>query len=209
MTVISDALVDLSHDERAAVWMIRYFAGPGRPYCRHDAGSIGGLFFRQDLDTLRDVFRQALDRCVGCGVQLPDIRTRGCDAVTLAERVLLDATAQAQSGDEHGMRATLRRVFAQRHVIASFATVMTQLAACLASAGYWLLSRACVRPDTLGDAQAMPKKPVRRKKAEAVTASLTKPVAAASLTALARWRTNDMAMAQVLWPVAHRVAASA
>ncbi|NHN89725.1 hypothetical protein [Acetobacter conturbans] len=200
MTVISDALADLSGDERAAVWMIRYFAGPGRPCCRLGTGTLGGLFFRKDLDALGDSFRHALDRCAGMGVQLLDVRTRGCDAVSLTELLLLDATALAQSGDEKQMRATLHRVFVQHHVVSSFAAVTVQLAACLASAGYWLLSRTCVRVDRLAESQAIPD-PIRETRRNRAETRSVRPVAAASLATMSRWRGHDMGLAQVLWPV--------
>ncbi|NHO52502.1 hypothetical protein GOB87_00780 [Acetobacter estunensis] len=201
MIATSDILHELSADERVAVWMLRYLVGPGRPFCRMGFGSLGGMFFREDLDALGTAFRHALDRCSGAGVMPPDVRMRGCGAVSSTEMALLDATALAQKGDEKGVRATLRRLFPQRHVIASFAEAMTQLGACLASAGYWLLSRACTRTDSLSETQAIPERSVAitRRQRDMVLESDT-PVAAASLATLSRWRSQDMRLAQVLWP---------
>lgn len=203
MTVIFKALVDLSHDERAAIWMIRYFAGPGRPCCRVGTGLSSGLFLKKDLDALGAAFRNALDRCSGLGAQLPDVRTRGSDQVSLSEMILLDAAAFAQSGDERRMHRALRRIFVQHHVIASFAAVMTQLSACLASAGYWLLARlpasaggVARKADSLshGD-EGRAERPQGRRKA-------VPPVAAASLATLSRWRPCEPTR-QVLWPASY------
>ncbi|GBO80023.1 hypothetical protein AA0242T_0725 [Acetobacter aceti NRIC 0242] len=101
------------------------------------------------------------------------------------------------------MKAVLRKVFPQHHVVTSFATAIVQLGACLASAGFWLLSRVCVRDDVTSDGQAQPGKAKVVQKAQPV-AEAARPVAAASLVTLSRWRNNDMAVGQVLWPVMER-----
>ncbi|MFT8895814.1 MAG: hypothetical protein ABF968_02510 [Acetobacter sp.] len=203
MNATSDTLTELSGDERVAVWMLRYLAGPGRPCCRLGTGGWGDMFFRQDLEALGSAFRHALDRCSGFGMNPLDVRMRECGSVSLTEMNLLDATALAQKGDERGMKAVLRKVFPQHHVVTSFATAMVQLGACLASAGFWLLSRVCVRDDVTSDGQAQPGKARVVQKAQPV-AEAARPVAAASLVTLSRWRNNDMAVGQVLWPVMER-----
>jgi hypothetical protein len=161
------------------------------------------MFFRQDLEALGAAFRSALDRCSGFGMNPLDVRMRECGSVSVTEMILLDAAALAQKGDERGMKALLKKVFPQHHVVASFAVAMVQLGACLASAGFWLLSRACVRDDVIADGQAQPGK-VRSAQGRQPVAEVVRPVAAASLVAVSRWRNNDMAVGQVLWPVMER-----
>ncbi|NHN84993.1 hypothetical protein GOB93_10110 [Acetobacter musti] len=214
MIAISDVLNDLSGDERMAVWMLRYFVGPGRPVCRLGLGALVDSCFRRDVETLGAAFRTALDRLSGLGMTPLDIRMRGCREISTTEHQLLEATAAAQKGDESAVRSALRPVFTHHHVLAPFAAAVTQLGACLAAAGYWL--RRSAGMGTAGE--TLPAAAIVISDEEGKSAVMSEnhhgnsrhdtcgdmhgdgPVAAASLVTLARWRGQDMGMTHVLWP---------
>ncbi|GBR02521.1 hypothetical protein [Acetobacter oeni] len=204
MIAISDILTTLSGDERMAVWMLRYFVGPGRPVCRLGSGALADSCFRKDLDSLGSAFRNALDRLSGLGMTPLDVRMRGCREVSSTEHQLLEATAAAQKGDESAVRSALRPVFSHHHVLAPFAAAVTQLGACLAASGYWL-RRSGESVEAERPPMAVTHFEAFREQWDAAVASPAgaheeAPVAAASLGTLARWRNQDMGLTQVLWP---------
>ncbi|NHO32416.1 hypothetical protein [Acetobacter fallax] len=208
MIAISDILTDLSGDERMAVWMLRCFVGPGRPFCRLGFGSLDNSCFRKDAESLGAAFRMALDRLSGLGMTPLDVRMRGCRDISRTEHQLLEATAAAQKGDESAVRSALRPVFSHHHVLAPFAAAVTQLGACLAAAGYWLRRTTGIaesaRPESFpSESSVMGFESAKGRRDAAVTPGDDHEdvsVAAASLVTLARWRDQDMGITHVLWP---------
>lgn len=203
MIATFEIMSDLPRDDRMAIWMLRYLAGPGRPFCRLGHGGLADPFFRRDIEALGAAFRCALDRLSGLGMKPLDVRIRGCRAVSDAEWRLLRATSAAQRGDEALTVSVLQRLFSHHHVLVPFVAAVNLLAACLATAGYWLLQDE----EEMGTAidRGNGACGTGRENASDPAGADPAPVAAPSLVTMARWRKLDMDSTQVLWPavVAH------